>query len=211
MAWMIGKTLTPQRTSPGTELVRRSIFYAFTSELTISQMSKARASKVKPKAQTKSKPAPPATTTLSAYRPAVSREQEDAFMSGLLDDWDVTQALATSKASSRPAKRKPSSDYHYDDRSSSPGPSTGRTTAYSRSTRYSHRDPFVDTSSDGPTSDGFDVGGDLSSDDGLITSPKKKVRTETKGIVPAIEKMGSMEVAGNLGVQEDDYFDDITR
>jgi hypothetical protein len=57
----------------------------------------------------------------------------------------------------------------------------------------------MDTSSDGPTSDGFDVGGDLSSDDGLVTSPKKKVRTEVKGIVPAIEKMGAMEVAGNFG------------
>ena len=128
-------------------------------------------------------------------------------MSGLLGDWDVTQALATSKASSRPGKRKPS--YRYDDRSSSPGPSTSRTTTYSRSGHYSHRDPFADTSSDGPTSDGFDVGGELSSDDGLITSPKKKVRTEVKGIVPAIEKMGAMEVAGHLGAPEDDYFDDI--
>ncbi len=171
-------------------------------------MSKAKASKVKPKAQTKtkSKPAPPATTSLSAYRPAVSKEQEDAFISGLLDGWDDTQALASSKTSSRPAKRKPASSYRYDDHSSSPGPSVGRTTAYSRS---SHRDPFVDTSSDGPTSDGFDVGVDLSSDDGLVTSPKKKVRTEVKGIAPAIEKMGAMEVAGNLGTHEDDYFDDI--
>lgn len=128
-------------------------------------------------------------------------------MSGLLGDWDVTQALATSKASSRPGKRKPS--YRYDDRSSSPGPSTSRTTTYSRSGQYNHRDPFADTSSDGPPSDGFDIGGDLSSDDGLITSPKKKVRTEVKGIVPAIEKMGAMEVAGHLGAHEDDYFDDI--
>ena len=130
-------------------------------------------------------------------------------MSGLLGEWNVDQALATSKTSSRPAKRKPASSYRYDDRSSSPGPSTGRTTVYSRSGHRSHRDPFVDASSDGPTSDGFDVGCDLSSDDGLITSPKKKVRTEVKGIAPAIEKMGAMEVAGDLGAQEDDYFDDI--
>ena len=130
-------------------------------------------------------------------------------MSGLLDDWNVDQALATSKTSSRPGKRKPASNYRYDDRSSSPGPSTGRLTTYSRSGHHSHRDPFMDTSSDGLTSDGFDVGCDLSSDDGLITSPKKKVRTEVKGIAPAIEKMGAMEVAGDLGAQEDDYFDDI--
>jgi hypothetical protein len=60
-----------------------------------------------------------------------------------------------------------------------------------------------------PTSDGFDVGCDLSSDDGLITNPKK-VRTEVRRIAPAIEKMGAMEVAGNLGAQEDVYFDDIS-
>lgn len=132
-------------------------------------------------------------------------------MSGLLDDWNVDQALATSKTSSRPGKRKPASSYRYDDRSSSPasGPSTGRMTAYSRSNHYSHRDPFADASSDGPSSDGFDVGCDISSDDGLITSPKKKVRTEVKGIVPTIEKMGAMEVAGHADAQEDDYFDDI--
>jgi DNA polymerase alpha subunit A len=70
----------------------------------------------------------------------------------------------------------------------------------------------VDTSSDGLTSDGFDMGGDLSSDDGLITSPKKKVRTEVKGIAPAIQKMGSMKVSRNLAPQNDDdhhLFDDF--
>ncbi|KAI0255725.1 DNA polymerase alpha catalytic subunit [Lactifluus subvellereus] len=173
---------------------------------------KAKPSKAKPKAQAKNKPAPPATTSLSAYRPAVSGEQEDAFMSGLLGDWDVTRALASSKANSRPRKRKPSPDYRHDDRSSSPGPSDGRGTTYARSGRYGHRELYLDTSSDGLPSDGFDVGNDISSDDGLITSPKKKVRTEAKGIAPAIEKMGAMDVAGLSGSQEDDYynsFDDI--
>jgi DNA polymerase alpha subunit A len=173
---------------------------------------KAKPKKVKPKAQTKNKPPPSATTSLSAYRPAVSKEQEDAFMSGLLGDWDVSHAPTTSKGSSRPGKRKPSADYRYDDRSSSPGPSTDRRTAYGRSSHYSHCDPFADTSSDGLPSDGFDVGVDLSSDDGLITSPKKRVRTETRGIVPAIEKMGAMEVSRHLVPQEDDdddLFDDI--
>ena len=60
-------------------------------------------------------------------------------------------------------------------------------------------------SSDGPPSDGFDVIGDLSSDDGLITSPKKKVRTEAKGNAPAIEKMSAMGVAGYTDTREDDY------
>ncbi|KAH9967412.1 DNA polymerase alpha catalytic subunit [Russula dissimulans] len=169
----------------------------------------AKPSKAKPKAQKKSKPPPPQTTSLSAYRSAVSKEQEDTFMSGLLGDWDVSHTLATSKADPRPGKRKSSPDYRYDDRSSSPVPSADRRTTYSR---YSHRDPFIDTSSDGLPSDGFDAMGDLSSDDGLITSPKKKVRTEAKGIAPAIEKMGTMDVAGHTGTHEDDYdnlFDDI--
>jgi len=166
---------------------------------------KAKPSKTKPKAQKKTKPPPPQTTSLSAYRSVVSKEQEDAFMSGLLGDWDVSHALATSKADSRPGKRKSSPDYHYDDRSSSPVPPADRRTAYSRGSHYSHRDPFADTSSDGPPSDGFDVIGDLSSDDGLITSPKKKVRTEAKGNAPAIEKMSAMGVAGYTDTREDDY------
>ena len=132
-------------------------------------------------------------------------------MSGLLGDWDVSHAITASKTNSRPRKRKPSPDYRYDDRSSSPGPSSDRRTAYGRSGSHSHRDPFVDTSSDGLPSDGFDIGGDLSSDDGLITSPKKKVRTETKGIAPTIEKMGAMGVTRNIAPQDDDhdFFDDI--
>ncbi|KAH9066550.1 DNA polymerase alpha catalytic subunit [Lactarius vividus] len=130
--------------------------------------TKAKQGGKKPKVQTRSKPAPPATTSLSAYRPAVSDEQENAFMSGLLGDWDVTDSLAASKRGN-----------------------------------YGHRDTFVDTSSDGLPSDGFDIGNDLSSDDGLLTSPKKKVRTEVKGIAPTIEKMGAM------GDEFDNAFDDI--
>ena len=132
-------------------------------------------------------------------------------MSGLLGDWDVSHAISASKSNSRPGKRKPSPDDRYDDRSSSPGPSSDRRTAYGRSGSYSHRDTFVDTSSEGPTSDGFDIGGDLSSDDGLITSPKKKIRTEAKGIAPTIEKMGAMGVTKNFAPQDDDhdFFDDI--
>lgn len=133
-------------------------------------------------------------------------------MSGLFGDWDIPHALATSKANSRLGKRKPSPDYRYDDRSSSPGPSTSRKAEYARNDRYGHRDPFKDTSSDGPPSDGFDIGVDSSSDDGLVTSPKKKVRVQVKGIAPAIEKMYAMEVTGHAGADDDDYhhlFDDI--
>jgi DNA polymerase alpha subunit A len=131
-------------------------------------------------------------------------------MSGLLGDWDVTQTLVTSRTGSRPRKRKSSPDY--DDRSSSPGYPTGSGTTYGRSGQYRHRESFPDTSSDGLPSDGFDLANDPPSDDGLLTSPKKKLRTETKGIAPAIVKMGAMEVAGPSGAHEDDYynsFDDI--
>ena len=166
--------------------------------------------KNKPKAQARNKPAPTATTSLSAYRPAVSNEQEDAFMSGLLGEWDVTNSLATSKARSR--KRKPTTDYRYDDHSSSPGPSASRGSAYTRRGNHGPRETYADTSSDGFPSDGFEIGNDLSSDDGLLTSPKKKVRTEVKGIVPTIEKMGAMGVAGPADADEDEFynsFDDI--
>lgn len=129
-------------------------------------------------------------------------------MSGLLgSDWNVTRTPASSKANPRPRKRKPSPGYRHDDRSSSPGPSDGRGTTYARSGQYGHRELYLDTSSDGLPSDGFDVGNDVSSDDGLITSPKKKVRTEAKGIAPAIERMGAMDVAGLSGSHEDDYYD----
>ena len=129
-------------------------------------------------------------------------------MSGLLgSDWNVTRTPASSKANPRPRKRKPSPGYRHDDRSSSPGPSDGRGTTYAGSGQYGHRELYLDTSSDGLPSDGFDVGNDVSSDDGLITSPKKKVRTEAKGIAPAIERMGAMDVAGLSGSHEDDYYD----
>ena len=155
-------------------------------------------------------PAPPATTSLSAYRPAVSDDQENAFMSGLLDGWDVTDSLAASKIRSR--KRKPTPGHRHDDHSSSPGPSASRGNAYTRRGNHGPRETYADTSSDGFPSDGFDIANELSSDDGLLTSPKKKVRTEAKGILPTIEKMGAMGVAGPADADEDEFyhsFDDI--
>ena len=130
-------------------------------------------------------------------------------MSGLLGDWDVTSSLATSKVQSR--KRKPTTDYRHDDRSSSPGPSGSRGNASTRRGNYGHRETFADTSSDGFPSDGFDIGNDMSSDDGLLTSPKKKVRTEARGIAPTIEKMGAMGVAGPADAEDElyDAFDEI--
>jgi len=196
------------------EIMRRSGSYIFTLHTYLSDLptAKARQAKSKPKAQAKNKPAPPATTSLSAYRPAVSDEQESSFMSGLLGDWDDTSALAASKVIPRSRKRKPTPDYRRDDRSPSPVPSASRGHAYTRKGNHSHREAYADTSSDGFPSDGFDIGNDISSDDGLLTSPKKKVRTEVKGIVPTIEKMGAMDVAGLADVDEDEFsyaFDDI--
>ena len=129
-------------------------------------------------------------------------------MSGLLGDWDVTSSLATAKV--LPRKRKPTPDHRHDGRSSSPGPSTSRGNAYTRRGNDGHREIFADTSSDGFPSDGFDIGNDASSDDGFLTSPKKKVRTEARGIAPTIEKMGAMGVAGPADADEfDNAFDDI--
>ncbi|KAI0272419.1 hypothetical protein BC834DRAFT_921889 [Gloeopeniophorella convolvens] len=186
---------------------------AYDSGEEIRGAAKGKQSKDKPKAKAKTKPAPPPTTSISAYRPAVSEQQAEEFMQQLMGGWDDTNVIASSKSASRPRKRKPSPDYRYDDHSSSPGPSRSRGATYARTGKYSHRDPFLDTSSDGPPSDGFDLGNDQSSDDGLLTSPKKKVRTETQGIVPAIEKMGAMEVAGVPDGDDIDYdssFDEIS-
>jgi DNA polymerase alpha subunit A len=212
MAWTTGETgMLTRRTTQETRLCTDQVRlcgptpYARHSDSNKLPTAKTKQSKNKPKVQAKNKPAPAATTSLSAYRPAVSDEQENAFMSGLLGDWDVPSSLAASKDRSR--KRKPTPDYRYDDRSSSPGPSASRGKAHTRRGNYGHRETYADTSSDGFPSDGFEIGNGASSDDGLVTSPKKKVRTEAKGIAPTIEKMGAMGVAGPADADEDEFYD----
>ena len=152
----------------------------------------------KGKAKTKAKPPPPAVTpSISVYRPAVSAEKEEDFMSNLLGDMDHIPAKPVVKS----RKRKPEPDPEYDGRSSSP-PHHG----------FSHR-PRTNGSGYGYSSaDSSDVpyldegAGPSSGDD--CFSPKKKARTEAPGIAPAIERMGKLGVES--GTEDaDSSFDDV--
>ncbi|KAI0048775.1 hypothetical protein FA95DRAFT_1678116 [Auriscalpium vulgare] len=172
--------------------------------------AKSRKTKDKAKANAKAKPiAPPpaAISYMSAYRPVASHEQENDFMSSLLGDMDNT-ALPPSKPTTRSRKRKPSPDAHYD---------AGDSFSAEDFTHYRNHhgaggmfggDGF---SSDGPPSDGFDLGNDPSSDDAIM-SPKKKVKLEAKGIAPTTAKLGKIDVGADAAEDEYDYdtsFDDI--
>ncbi|KAI0731115.1 hypothetical protein C8Q76DRAFT_644698 [Earliella scabrosa] len=152
----------------------------------------------KGKVKTKAKPPPPAVTpSISVYRPAVSAEKEEDFMSNLLGDMDHIPAKPVVKS----RKRKPEPDPEYDGRSSSP-PHHG----------FSHR-PRTNGSGYGYSSaDSSDVpyldegAGPSSGDD--CFSPKKKARTEAPGIAPAIERMGKLGVES--GTEDaDSSFDDV--
>lgn len=136
--------------------------------------------KVRPKA-----PQPAAKPSISAYRPAVSAEQEEDFMANLLGGIDA----APIPAPVRPKKRKPSPILNYDDlvpdRSSSPVP-------YRKDSMYSAY------SSDGAADD-EPVSNPPSSDFEDYTSmmsPKKKARVANgpPAVTPAIERMGKLEV-----------------
>ncbi|KAI0358255.1 hypothetical protein OH77DRAFT_1256462 [Trametes cingulata] len=155
----------------------------------------------KSKAKAKAKPPPPAVTpSISAYRPAVSAEQETDFMASLLGDMDNISAKPVVKS----RKRKPEPEPVYDDGGSSPNPfsTSYRTKAKGKGYDYAGTDP--DTSSDGF----FDEGVGASSGDDFVLSPKKKPRTEAPGITPAIERMGRLGVQS--GAEDaDTSFDDL--
>ncbi|KAI0077749.1 DNA polymerase alpha catalytic subunit [Panus rudis PR-1116 ss-1] len=149
-----------------------------------------------PKSKAKVKPPPPVQPSISAYRPTVSAEQETDFMASLLGDMDTI--ASSSKPSTRPRKRKPERD---DDRSSSPASGSGsllRPPQKTYRTTYSE----YDTSSDGPLDTGMPSG--PSSDDEAFMSPKKKLKTETPGIAPAITRLSQMEVQSDTDASFDD-------
>ena len=159
-------------------------------------------------AKAKARQPPPVKPTMSAYRPAVSAEQETDFMSSLLGDMDTLKetALPSSKYTSKSRKRKPSPP-GFNDKSSSPDTFASYRTP--RSGRTSGRgDPFADNSSDGHMSDGFDLAQGPSSDDDVMMSPKKRVKIETSGIMPAIEGLGRMDVGVTDDVDYDSSFDE---
>ncbi|KAF9469285.1 DNA polymerase alpha catalytic subunit [Collybia nuda] len=139
--------------------------------------------------KSRAKPPPPVVPSISAYRPVVSAEQEDDFMSGILGTMDT---LPTS-TSTLTRKRKPSPEYDYSDNSSPihRGGSTLRRKA-----------SYGDTSSDGLADDDVVV---VPSSDDLFMSPKKRAKVADSGVMtPATERLAQLDV--------DDYdsaFDDV--
>lgn len=164
--------------------------------VTLASEGKATAkSKAKPKA--KAKPPPPAVTpSISMYRPAVSAEKEDDFMSSLLGNMDN---IAT-KPAAKSRKRKPEPEPVYHARDSPPShahPYRSRSNGSAHG--YGSADP--DLSSDGPY---YDDAAGPSSGDEYMFSPKKKLKMEDTGMTPAIERMGK------LGVEsETESYDDL--
>ncbi|EPT01010.1 hypothetical protein FOMPIDRAFT_1030188 [Fomitopsis schrenkii] len=158
--------------------------------------------KGKGKAKGKPKAPPPSATPAapSAYRPQVSEAQEEDMMAGVLASMDANADEIIQPQKSR--KRKPEPDYR--ESSSSPIPHT-RT----RPPAHSYRSTYPDTpgsSSDVPLDDNrFD---EASSDD-LILSPRKKLKTDTAAITPAIERMSKMEVYSSGAEDYDTSFDDM--
>ncbi|KAH9893227.1 hypothetical protein C8Q73DRAFT_836492 [Cubamyces lactineus] len=153
----------------------------------------------KSKAKAKAKPPPPAVTpSISAYRPAVSAEQETDFMASLLGDMDNISAKPAVKS----RKRKPEPDPIYDEGGSSPNPFSTASRSRARTTGYGYGDP--DMSSDGFLDDGVGA----SSGDDFMLSPKKKIKTEAPEILPTIERMGKLGVESGTD-DADSAFDDI--
>ncbi|KAF8507515.1 hypothetical protein BU17DRAFT_78091 [Hysterangium stoloniferum] len=138
----------------------------------------------------KKAPPPPPPVDISAYRPVVSKEKEEDFMSSLLSAMDSAPLPAP-----KPKKRKSSPDY---EASSPHSPGSGYTPRFStyRDSKYSGA-----ASSDVPES-AFPT-----SDDAPF-SPVKKIKLgngKSVGVTPAMEKLTKMEVnTSDPGISFDD-------
>ncbi|KAK0468553.1 DNA polymerase family B-domain-containing protein [Armillaria novae-zelandiae] len=151
-----------------------------------------RAKKKSSKPDTKkprARPRPPSPTpiapTISAYRPKVSKDDEDSFMASLLGDIDAEPIPVVPKSQ----KRKTSPSYDYDN-NSSPIP-------------YCNRTSYTDTSSDGPMDSPFP---DTPSDN-LILSPKKKVKTGVVGMTLATQHLSRINIKLDPDFDVPDDFD----
>ncbi|KAI0692497.1 hypothetical protein BC835DRAFT_1407020 [Cytidiella melzeri] len=142
----------------------------------------------KAKAKPARKPPPQAAPSISAYRPAVSEEQETDFMASLLGDMDHLPAVPLLKA----RKRKPEPEPQLATSSRLGGK------APSRSSGYGFRnggDADYDTSSDGPIDVGFSHS--TSDDDDFaadMLSPKKKLKVDNQAVKPTMEKLSKFHV-----------------
>ncbi|KDR67668.1 hypothetical protein GALMADRAFT_146949 [Galerina marginata CBS 339.88] len=146
------------------------------------------------KAKSKPKPPPPAAPSINAYRPAVSAEQEQDFMSALLGTMDTMPVDPIPKKVSR--KRKPSPT---DDSDSEP---STRRPSYN-----SYRSKAHEFSSDGPMDDAQFV----TSDD-AFSSPNKRLRTDDDGLAPTAESLANLDVHSGSSDFAEDFdasYDDI--
>ncbi|KAJ3888202.1 DNA polymerase family B-domain-containing protein [Lentinula edodes] len=145
--------------------------------------------KEKSKSKAKATAPPPVAPSFNDYRKKVTADQENDFMLNLFGELDALPTNAPSLTKSR--KRKTSPDYDASG-NSSPAP-------------YRKRSSYTDASSDGPD----DFYGAPSSDD-FLSSPRKRVKTEPEGLLPATERLAQIDVK----TDEDDFpgdesFDDI--
>lgn len=130
---------------------------------------------------------PAAVPSISAYRPVISAEAEDTFMTNLLGDLDTAPSASLVAAPSR--KRKPSPP---PDGASSPTP-------YRKS-----RPMYDEASSDVPPEEDF--GGASSGDDfDFYKSPQKKARTNTD-ILPTAKRIARLDMQSG---SEDKLFDEL--
>lgn len=130
---------------------------------------------------------------MSAYRPAVSEEQETDFMASILGGMDSIPSAPPPKARKR-SKPEP------------PEP-RGKGKAPARSNGYEYRGyDGYDDSSDGPVDVGF--GNDISDDEDVL-SPKKKLKVDNNdnvNVKPTIEKLSQIHVesSGDEGMADED-------
>ncbi|SJL03302.1 related to POL1-DNA-directed DNA polymerase alpha, 180 KD subunit [Armillaria ostoyae] len=162
--------------------------YDSDEDMELVKKAKKKSSKLDTK-KPKARPRPPSPTpiapTISAYRPKVSKDDEDSFMASLLGDIDAEPIPAVPKS----RKRKTSPSYDYDN-DSSPVP-------------YRNHTSYADTSSDGPMDSPFP---DTPSDD-LIFSPKKKAKTDVVGMTPATQRLSRINMKPDSDFDVPDDFD----
>ncbi|KAJ3546934.1 hypothetical protein NM688_g5461 [Phlebia brevispora] len=141
---------------------------------------KAKKAAIKPKAKAKPKPPPPAVThSISAYRPTVSKEQEEVLMASILGNMDH---IVPTSSTSRSRKRKPE-----------PEPEA-IPSSKPRTVTYGYRSVTeADSSSDGVLDTGMPSGPSSDDDFALLLSPKKKFKKEPVGMAPAIDRLAQLK------------------
>lgn len=154
---------------------------------TDTRKAKKQGKKAAAKPKPKSKP-PPAAPSISAYRPAVSVEEEEALMASILGNMDSTPTNPLPQGASR--KRKPS--VYGPDSSPLKRPAE----------RHRHKPSYEDDlSSDGPPED-VNIS---TSDD--YTSPNKRLRTNDAEMAPATEHLAYLNIENHS--EDSNMFDDI--